>query len=336
MDYRAYIHSAQDGEDFFFFDMSSPHVIDVWLDQIPVNGDFDLYLYDFNTTLKGFSGEAGNRSEHAHSNGVVPAGRYYIRVRRVEGFSASQPYLLRVKYSTAQEWSDGFDQYATGSSMHGQGGWKGWDNHPSATAHTSSVFRRSPPNSLKIEQQSDLVNQYSGFTRDVWFYTTWQYIPTDFAGASYFIALNQYTDRPGDGRNWSTQVLFDSNLNQVINTGVSRGNLPLVRGQWVELRLEIDLNHNVQKFYYNGWLLYRGTWTGEVGAEGVVNLAAVDLFANYATAIYYDDMQLRRMSSMTDDSGNDQAIVSQFTPVRDTEVEPVPHLRYGFVHNTTD
>ena len=30
------------------------------------------------------------------------------------------------------DWSDNFDSYATGSQLHGQGGWKGWDNNPAA------------------------------------------------------------------------------------------------------------------------------------------------------------------------------------------------------------
>ncbi|MBK9233821.1 MAG: hypothetical protein IPO15_24020 [Anaerolineae bacterium] len=33
------------------------------------------------------------------------------------------------------DWSDNFDSYATGSQMHGQGGWKGWANDPAAGAH---------------------------------------------------------------------------------------------------------------------------------------------------------------------------------------------------------
>ncbi len=27
-------------------------------------------------------------------------------------------------------WSDDFDSYANDSALHGQGGWKGWDNDP--------------------------------------------------------------------------------------------------------------------------------------------------------------------------------------------------------------
>ena len=33
-------------------------------------------------------------------------------------------------------------------------------------------------------------------------------------------------------------------------------------------------------------------WTGEVSGGGISNIAAVDLFANHASSIYYDDISL--------------------------------------------
>ena len=92
------------------------------------------------------------------------------------------------------DWSDNFDSYATGSQLHGQGGWKGWDNNPAAGALTSSAQARSAPNSAAIVGASDLVHEYSGYTSGQWVYTAWQYVPTNFTGQSYFILLNTYND----------------------------------------------------------------------------------------------------------------------------------------------
>ena len=78
----------------------------------------------------------------------------------------------------------------------------------------------------------------------------------------------------------------------MVNTGVSGGTLPLIKGAWVELRVEIDFTDDVCAFYYGGQLLYEGTWTEEVSGGGISNLAAVDLFANGASSIYYDDLSL--------------------------------------------
>ncbi|HSM51803.1 MAG TPA: hypothetical protein VLA75_10400, partial [Thermoanaerobaculia bacterium] len=189
-------------------------------------------------------------------------------------------------------WSDNFDSYATGSQLHGQGGWKGWFNDPAGGALTSAAQARSAPNSAAILGASDLVHEYAGATSGQWLYTAWQYVPTDFTGESYFIILNSYDDA-GSSLNWSVQVKVNGTSNLVENDGgVSGGSLALVRGQWVELRVEIDLDADTGDFYYNNQLLYSGTWSGQVSGGGAVNIAAVDLYANGASVIYYDDMSL--------------------------------------------
>ncbi|MCB8942742.1 MAG: M36 family metallopeptidase [Ardenticatenaceae bacterium] len=186
-------------------------------------------------------------------------------------------------------WSDNFDSYATGSQMHGQGGWKGWDNSPAAGAFTSNAEALSAPNSVDILGASDLVHEYSGYTSGQWIYTAWQFVPDTFAGTSYFIMLNTYAD--GGSNNWSVQVQFDSASNLVLsdNDGAT---LPLIKGQWVEIRLEIDLDADVQTFYYDGQMLYQKSWVDGVSGGGVANIAAVDLFANNASTVYYDDISL--------------------------------------------
>jgi hypothetical protein len=187
------------------------------------------------------------------------------------------------------DWYDNFDSYATGSQMHGQGGWKGWDNNPAAGALTSSVQARSAPNSVDILGASDLVHTYSGYTSGQWIFTAWQFVPTGFTGQSYFILLNTYAD--GGPNNWSTQVMFDAGTNSVISDGVA-GTLPLLRNQWVELRIEIDLDANTHAFYYGNQQLFQGSWTEGLSGGGALNIAAVDLFANGASSVYYDDMSL--------------------------------------------
>ena len=188
------------------------------------------------------------------------------------------------------DWYENWDSYPTDTSVHGLGGWKGWGNSPAAAAYTRDEYSTSTPNSIEIITDSDLVHEYA-IDSGVWTYTAWQYIPTGFSGESYFIMLNQYDD-PGMTNNWSVQVDFMSATNTVANTGVSGGTLPMIKGQWVELRVEIDLDANTQSFYYGGTLLYSGTWTEEVSGGGITSIGAVDLFANGASAVYYDDLSL--------------------------------------------
>ncbi len=107
------------------------------------------------------------------------------------------------------DWSDNFDSYATGSQLHGQGGWKGWFNDPAAGALASSAQARSAPNSAdivgairpgarvqRLHQRPLGLHRLAVRTR-----------PTSPA-SSYFILLNQYDDA-GATNNWSTQVRFD-------------------------------------------------------------------------------------------------------------------------------
>jgi hypothetical protein len=69
--------------------------------------------------------------------------------------------------------------------------------------------------------------------------------------------------------------------------------LQLIIGQWVEIKVLIDLDLNQQTFYYNGQVLYQKSWTEGLSGGGALNIDAVDLYANGATAVYYDDMSLR-------------------------------------------
>jgi hypothetical protein len=188
------------------------------------------------------------------------------------------------------DWLDSFDTYTLGT-IQGQGGWKGWYNDPDAAGVVSDVMALSAPYSQAIAGAADSVHEYSGYTSGFWSYKAMQYIPTDFTGQSAFILLNSYDDA-GANMNWSVQVSFDGDIGLVSNDGVSGGTLPMIKGQWVEIRVDIDLFNDAQSFYYGGNLLYTGTWTDENTGGGALNIGAVDLFANLASVVYYDDMAL--------------------------------------------
>jgi hypothetical protein len=55
---------------------------------------------------------------------------------------------------------------------------------------------------------------------------------------------------------------------------------------------KIDLDNDIQTFYYNDDLLYQDSWTDHVSGNGLLNIGAVDLFANNASSVYYDDLSL--------------------------------------------
>lgn len=189
------------------------------------------------------------------------------------------------------QWSDNFDSYATGSALHGQGGWKGWANDAGATGYASDAFSFSAPNSAQIIGTSDLVHEYSGYTSGQWVYSAMQYIPDGFSGLSYFILLNSYDDA-GVTNNWSEQLRFDSTIGMV-ESEFETAQLPLITGQWVEIRNEIDLDADMLSVYYGGQLLTTKVWTEGVSGGGALNIAAVDLFGNGATEVFYDNISLQ-------------------------------------------
>lgn len=194
--------------------------------------------------------------------------------------------------------NDHFDVYATDSQMHGQGGWRGWDNVPGAGAFTRSTQDRSAPNSVEIVGAADLVHQFTGITAGTWTFTAWQYITAPFTGESYFILLNDYNEPDGAPKNWSTQVKFDSVTDTLFHDSVGTpctGSLPIVYDAWVEIRVVIDLVLDSQSFFYGGSLLSTCSWTDGASGNGFLAIEAVDLFAFTGTVVFYDDISLSNL-----------------------------------------
>ena len=189
-------------------------------------------------------------------------------------------------------WEDNFDSYALDSSMHGQGGWKGWGNDPLWTAYVTDDQALSSPHSVDIVADADLVHEYVGVTSGPWTYTAWQFIPEDFLGLSYFILLSAYDDG-GATNTWAVQLRFDADM-EIVESEFDAVNLPLITGEWVEIRIEIDLDGDWMEIFYDGDLLVEKEWSATVQntGGGPLVIAAVDLFANLASSVYYDDMSL--------------------------------------------
>jgi hypothetical protein len=175
-----------------------------------------------------------------------------------------------------------------GSNIHGQGGWQGWNNDPNVGGIVTDTTVLEGAQSLVVNGVDDPVRPFEGYTTGMWTFTAHQYIPADTVGATYFIMLNQYLTI----QNWSVQVMMDNASGMVINEGASGGVLDLITDEWVEIRVEIDLDADTQSFYYGGSLLYTGSWTGEVSGGGIANIGAVDLWSNGATDVFYDDLSL--------------------------------------------
>ena len=198
---------------------------------------------------------------------------------------------------SAAAFSENFDSYTAGSNVHGQGGWKGWGNDPSAAATVAGTPSFSAPNSIKIEGGSDLIHEFSKFTSGSWTITAKQYVPASFSGQSYFIFENVYSDTDMDIISWSTQIWFDGATGQLGNEDGAANpfTASLSKDRWVDLKLVVDLDNDVQTFWYDGALMYSGSWKNQFPGQDVPGSAAIgsiDLFANGASPIYYDDIKI--------------------------------------------
>lgn len=182
------------------------------------------------------------------------------------------------------DWSDDFDSYALGSGLHGQGGWTGWDNDPAFDAFVTNAQSYSTPHSAEILPTSDIVHQYTE-TSGQWTMKGWCYIPGGSTGSQYFILLNTYNH--SGPYEWSLQLHFDSTAGTLIVVEGS-GTTAIINNQWIEVKVNINLDTNTQQIYYNGILLDTIPWM----SSGVVEIAALDLFSNGGSTIYWDDLSL--------------------------------------------
>jgi hypothetical protein len=186
----------------------------------------------------------------------------------------------------ASEFSEDFESYAVGTDLHGQDGWKGWNNVASAGALVSSLYAHGGRQSVEISGPSDLVHEFR-LSGGKWVLTAQQYIPSHSSGISYFILLNTYND---DGPyDWSIQTQYDLETGSITPfSGDTGSGARIAYDQWVEIRLVIDLTANTFEEYYNGTQIAAGEWDDT--ANGT--LQAIDLYANYASSVYYDDIKI--------------------------------------------
>src|ERR1017187_1123209 len=188
---------------------------------------------------------------------------------------------------------DDFESYAVSSNLHGQGGWAGWMGNASAGALVSTNFSFSPIRSVNITGASDLVHTFSGATNGQWVFSVMQYIPSSSTGDSYVILMNTYqAPYATSNLSWSVQIQCNMATGQIISDYGGGATLPMLKDQWVEFRCEVNLASNSVSEFYNGQLLSTHLWQGGGGGPGLNEIQALDLFANNAGPVYYDNVSL--------------------------------------------
>jgi hypothetical protein len=187
--------------------------------------------------------------------------------------------------SLAPLWSDGFESYEAGTILNNVGGWAGWAGDEGAAAPVSDAFAYSGLNSVEIPGTADLVHEFE-MAGGQFVLTAMQYIPSGTTGSTYFILMNQY----GGPDEWSTQTTY--NMDDGVITAWGDGASPDVTiqyDQWVELKIEVDMDANTLVEYYNGVQIDSKEWSAS--NSGV--FGAIDLYGNGASSVYYDDIVIK-------------------------------------------
>jgi hypothetical protein len=189
----------------------------------------------------------------------------------------------------ASVFTEDFESYAAGMALHGQGGWKGWNNNPAAGATVSTEFACSGSQSVEILGSSDLVHEFRR-AGGQWALSLMQYIPSGSTGTSNFILLNRYKDGGANTYDdWSIETQY--NLQTGVITcwhGAIPGAAAILFDQWVQIKLLINLDQNTFEEFYNGRRMAAGPWDDDTHGT----LQALDLFGNRASSIYYDDIRI--------------------------------------------
>jgi hypothetical protein len=201
---------------------------------------------------------------------------------------------ISMSNNISYDWFEHFEDYKLGGGIHGKGGWKGWNNNPNNNAYISDSQCRSPIRSLEISGSSDILKDL----RNVYLpeknqFKVYVFIPNDFEGESYFIMLSDYNDGAEENNKWSLQLRFDGARN-IVESEFDSKSLSLIRNKWVELYVWFSFETDILRCYYDRVLLVEKPWTATVrnDGSGYLRLDAIDLYANGASPIYYDDMEL--------------------------------------------
>lgn len=207
-------------------------------------------------------------------------------------------------------WSSDFESFEAPSGVHGLRGWQGWDGEPEFDAVVAPGLARSGDAALEIAADADVVHELCAEEYGRWSFSAWQYVPSDFVSGgegtatpgSWLILLNRYA--PGDhaAADWSVQIGVDSAdgmLKVFHGAGLETVQVPYEPDRWKRIQVVVDLEEDWTRIYYDDDLVTEYSWIGGVlgGGGGLLDIGAVDLFANGSSPILWDDLRLDPVAS---------------------------------------
>ncbi|MEO1007724.1 MAG: GC-type dockerin domain-anchored protein [Planctomycetota bacterium] len=198
---------------------------------------------------------------------------------------------------------DGFEDYAAGSVLTGQGGWDVWPGGTDALVtgdiartgsnafwanglETDQIFRMRDGGGVPIAQDG------------TWEFSCFVYLPSDeLVGDFYVIILNTFNDADPGNSNWSMQLRVSS-LDGVVESQFDGATTDAVLDEWVEVKAAIDLTNDLFTISYNGVPLAEDlVWSENVSGGGETQIDVLDLYAPDVIPAYVDDVLFVEVSA---------------------------------------
>lgn len=209
-----------------------------------------------------------------------------------------------------QAFHEDFDSYAVGD-VCAQSAWEPWIPGDDVCGEVSDEVVFSGGRSLLIQGAvggaggggDDTVHRFSGIEGGQWSFSTMTYVPSSASGTASFILLNTFPT--AGNQSWSAVIEFRSDFGEIWVWQEQFTGASIITNEWVELRVDFDLDADTADYYYNDELIWETTWTSAILAGGEPRLQAVDLYGGEPTTgghtgMYYDDMTLESAGCYAD------------------------------------
>ncbi len=206
----------------------------------------------------------------------------------------SQVYLPWDMIEFGPPWIEPFDIYLPGEGVIGWRGWSGRDDDPELDAIITPQIFLSPPASLDVRENANVVKPFENVTEGQWHFSCWTYIPNGYQGGSTLALFDEYQHNGPQHPGLISQ--FDSNTGQIffLCGDPNPVQVPYIVDQWVPIDVVVDLENDHCVVFYDQQPVCEYAWTaGAFGdGSGQPAIAAVNLWANGSASVFYDDMIL--------------------------------------------
>jgi hypothetical protein len=202
--------------------------------------------------------------------------------------------------------SDDFESYQAGAfpcataGCTGPGGWGLWHYTYEGGPRPADIVTgnaHSGTKAVRLRVGSDVIKT-GELTSGRWTITAYTYFPGSLTAptdAGYFILLDDCSTQPPI--HFSSLLLFEGVSGQLKNTAdPDAGSVPLVRDQWAELRIELDLDAGTNSVFYNGQTFYLNRPYAVGGARRVECLA---LFSDGVAGMLFDTISVQPQGTGT-------------------------------------